>query len=150
MNSQRSRRGKNRLRAFTAVLGFLAILAALACRKSDRYLETRGLVTRYIQSVEDFAAAVAKAEDAKTIAAAMDTWTGTALGLAPALKELGRKRPELSNASVLPPDLTALLIKMDESHARMLTAMAKAMRYADDPAVLAARAKLEEVQKILE
>ena len=127
-----------------------AALALPACRRGDRYVEARGLLGRYIQSLDAFSTAVEKAKDSKTIVAAIDVWVVEAQGMAPGIKALGKSRPELNNPASLPADLRDLLAHLDAAHARMLAAMAKAMQYADDPAVPAAQARLEGVQKLLE
>jgi hypothetical protein len=128
----------------------LASMGAPACRRGDRYAQTLGLVTRYMDALDAFSGAVEKAKDSKAIVAAMDTWVETAWSLAPHIKILGQTRPELADPASLPADLQALLARLDAAHARMLAAMAKAMQYADNPAVPAARARLESIQKLLE
>ena len=127
-----------------------AVLALPACRRGDRYIETRGLLGRYIQALDAFSTAVEKAKDSKTIVTAIDAWVVEAQGMAPAIKALGKSRPELADQTSLPADLRDFLARLDAAHNRMLAAMGKAMQYADDPAVPAARAKLESVQKLLE
>ena len=141
-------RASSALLAAAALL--LASMSAPACRRGDRYAQTRGLVTRYADALDAFSEGVEKAKDSKAIVAAMDTWVDTAGSLAPQIKMLGQTRPELADPSSLPADLQALLARLDAAHAGMLAAMAKAMQYADDPAVPAARARLESIQKLLE
>ena len=141
-------RASSALLAAAALL--LASMGAPACRRGDRYEQTRGLVTRYTEALDAFSGTVEKAKDSKAIVAAMDTWVDTAGGLAPQIKMLGQTRPELADPSSLPADLQALLARLDAAHARMLAAMAKAMQYADNPSVPAARARLESIQKLLE
>lgn len=135
--------------AFIAA-ALLALLPFSACRRGDRYVGARGLLGRYIQALDGFSGTVEKAKDSKTIVAAIDAWVETARGLAPGIKTLGKSRPELADQNFLPADLRDLLARLDAAHARMLAAMGKAMQYADDPAVPAARAKLENIQKLLE
>ena len=121
-----------------------------ACRRSDRYAQARILVTHYADALDAFSAAVEKAKDSKAVVAALNSWVEEAQGLAPQIKALGKSRPALADPASLPADLRALLARLDAAHARMLAAMAKAMQYADDPAVPAARARLESVQKLFE
>ncbi|MGD0783651.1 MAG: hypothetical protein ABSA30_12405 [Candidatus Aminicenantales bacterium] len=128
----------------------LLLLPAPACRRGDRYRQTRSLVTRYAEALDAFSSAVDKAKDSKPIVAAIDAWVDAARGMAPGIKALGKSRPELADPASWPVDLRDLLARLDAAQARMLTAMAKAMQYADDPAVPAARTKLESVQKLLE
>ena len=135
--------------AFIAT-ALLLLLPPSACRRGDRTIQTRILVTRYADALDAFSTAVEKAKDSKAMVAAIDAWVESAQGLAPQIKALGKSRPELADPSSLPADLGGLLTRLDTAHARMLTAMAKAMQYADDPAVSAARARLENVQKLLE
>ncbi len=136
--------------AALAAASFSTVLAPPGCRRGDRYLETREVLSRYIQSLEAFSTAVEKASDSKAIAAAINAWDESAQGLAPRIKALGKSRPELADPASLPAGLRDLLARLDAAHARMLGAMAKAMQYADDPAVPAARARLKSVQKLLE
>jgi hypothetical protein len=140
--------------ATPALLILAATLLSLfwipACRRSDRYAQARELVTRYADALDAFSTAVEKAKDAKSVVAALNIWADEAQGLAPQIKALGKSRPELAGQSSLPADLQALLARLDAAHARMLAAMEKAMQYADNPAVPAARARLENVQKIFE
>jgi hypothetical protein len=103
-----------------------------------------------MDALDAFSTAVEKAKDSTTIVAAIDAWVEAAQGLAPGIKALGKSHPELAHPASLPADLEALLTRLDAAHARMLAAMAKAMQYADDLAVPAARARLEGIQKILE
>jgi hypothetical protein len=107
-------------------------------------------VTQYAETLDAFSTAVEKAKDSKTIVAAIDAWVDAARSIAPAIKALGKSRPELDDQNSLPADLRGLLTRLDTAHARMLAAMAKAMQYADNPAVPAARARLESIQKLLE
>ena len=150
MRSPRTGLGKNTLTFASVAAALVILLAPSACRRGDRYAETKDLLNRYIATVEEFAAAVEKADDAKTIAGAMDAWTEKARGLAPGIKTLGKTHPELADPTAIPEALKTLLAKMDGAHERHLAAMRKAMQYGDDPAVQAARAKLEVVQKLLE
>jgi hypothetical protein len=137
-------------RPAVAVLVFCALLAPAACRKGDRFESSRRLLTRYADALDAFSEAVDKAKDSKPIAAALDLFVDTAWSLAPQIKDLGKSRPEMSAESGLPADMGALLTRVDASHARMLAAMTKVMQYADDPAIPAARARLEGLQKLLE
>jgi hypothetical protein len=136
--------------AALAAAALSAVLTLPACRRVDRYAETRGLLGRYIQGLDAFSTAIEKAKDSKAIAAAIDAWVESAQDLAPQIKALGKSHPGLADAASLPVDLRNLLARLDTAHSRMLGAMAKAMQYADDPAVPAARARLESVQKLLE
>ncbi len=133
-----------------AAAALFVFLPPSACRRGDRYIQTRALVTRYSGALDAFSTAVEKAKDSKTIVAAIDAWVVEAQGLAPQIKALGKSNPELSEPTSLPTDLRDLLSRLDAAHVRMLAAMAKAMQYADDPAVPAARARLESVQKLFE
>jgi hypothetical protein len=156
MNERRAgmNKGTSRPPSFAALplvaAALLVLLPPLACRRGDRYIQTRVLVTRYADALDAFSTAVEKAKDSKAIVAAIDAWVETARGLAPQIKALGKSRPELVDPTSLPTDLRDLLTRLDAAHGRMLAAMAKAMQYADDPAVPAARARLESVQKLLE
>ncbi len=146
--------GSDRKRMFArqavAALALSAFLAPTACRKSDRFASSRRLLTRYAEALDAFSEAVDKAKDSKPIAAALDVFVDRAWSLAPQIKALGKSRPEMAAEESLPADVRALLARVDAAQARMLAAMTKVMQYADDPAVPAARARLEGLQKILE
>jgi hypothetical protein len=137
-------------RPAAAVLVFCALLAPAACRNGDRFESPRRLLTLYADALDAFSEAVDKAKDSKPIAAALDRFVDTAWSLAPQIKDLGKSRPEMAAESGLPADIGTLLTRVDASHARMLAAMTKVMQYADDPAIPAARARLEGLQKLLE
>jgi hypothetical protein len=145
---ERARRSASVAALVAAALS--AVLSLPACRHGDRYAEARSLLGRYIRGLDAFSTAVENGKDSKTIVAAIDAWVESAQGLAPQIKALGKSRPELADPASLPVDLRNLLAALDSAHARMLGAMGKAMQYADDPAVPAARARLESVQKLLE
>ncbi len=137
-------------RAAAAAMTALLFLSLPSCRKSDRYDLPRRLLTRYAGALDAFSDAVDKAKDSKPIAAALDAFVDTAWSLAPQIKALGKTRPEMAAEPKLPDDIRALLGRVDAAQVRMLAAMTKAMQYADDPAVPAARARLEGLQKLLE
>jgi hypothetical protein len=148
-----------------AIIGLGLLLAfTAACKKSgdqppadkpvdrpaDKYAEVRETVNTYIALLETFGTEIEAAQDAKAVAAAMNKLNDAMLNVAPKIKTMTVKFPELNDDATTPKELQPFMVKMTEIHPKMMAAMEKANQFSDDPGVKAAKAKFAEIQKLME
>jgi len=121
-----------------------------AGRPADKYAEVREAVNSYVSLLETFGTEIEAAQDAKAVAAAMNKLNEAMREVAPKIKTLTAKFPELNDDATTPEELKPFMVKMTDIHPKMMAAMQKANQFSDDPGVQAAKVKFAEIQKLME
>jgi len=137
-------------KTLVAALAAGLLLGAADCRPRDPDSDVRAVVAEYESLVRTFSDAVDRAKDARATAAALNALTDGMRTAALRVRDLAKTHPELANAGPIPDNIRPLLARLDETHAHLLTAMGKAMRFGHDAAVRAAKSRFEDIPKWLE
>jgi hypothetical protein len=122
------------------------ILGTIACG-GGKYSDAKKTVAKSNKTLAGFLEKMDKANDAKSVAAAMTGFTSEMEKILPEMKKLEKKYPELKGSQGVPPELGEEGKKMMELWGKFASVMMKIQQYADDPAVQKAQAKLESVMK---
>jgi hypothetical protein len=115
--------------------------------------DPKSVMTDFFNVMDGFFADVEKAENADAIVAAIDKFSKGMKDVAPRMKKMHEKYPELKNMkdpSKLPPELKEFEGKIKEMEPKFVGVMGKFMKYATDPKVQAAQQKMMEAMKALE
>jgi hypothetical protein len=125
----------------------IAVLALglTACKGGGKYADVSSMMTKYMGAMDKFATALDGAKDADAVAKALTDLTEVGKVLAPQMKALGEKYPELKDMQNPPAELKPLMDKVMAVAGKMGGAMAKVAQFASDPKVQEAQKKFEEV-----
>ena len=122
------------------------IFGTIACG-GGKYGDAKKAVSKSNKVLEGFLAKMDKADDAKTVAAAVTAFASEMEKIVPEMKKLEEKYPELKGAQGIPPELGEEGKKMMELWGKFASVMMKIQEYADDPEVQQAQEKLESVMQ---
>jgi hypothetical protein len=129
------------------------LLFGLAVYGGGVYSEFKLLMEKVVLSLEKFITGLEKAENADDVIAALDNYTNDILPLAPKMKELIKKHPELKelqDENTCPEELRPVMEKIDKLGKRMVGGLAKIQQYANDPKVKAAQIRWLKAMATLE
>jgi hypothetical protein len=133
-----------RILSVLAIVG-LAILYACGGGGDD----PKAVLGEFLDAMDGYMDGMAKAESADDVVKAIEKSIGKMKALAPKMKALAEKYPELKMkpGNKLPPEFKEFEERMTEMGTKMMGAMGKAMKYMKDPKVVEALKKFEEVIK---
>jgi len=112
----------------------------------------RAVYENNIRMMEDFSRAMDKAANADQVTAALNGYTRQMEKLAPQMKALKEKYPQLADmerTGEFPDEVKDLEEKFTELGMKMMKAMVKVMEYEDNPKVRAAQEKMLEAAEQL-
>jgi hypothetical protein len=140
-----------RMKKLFSLLVVGLFLLAYACGGSGGD-DPKSVMTDFFKVMDGFFAGVEKADNADDIVAAIDKFSEGMKGVAPRMKKLQEKYPELKNMKdgSLPAELKEFEGKLKELKPKFIGVMGKFMKYATDPKVQAAQQKMMEAMKALE
>lgn len=128
---------------FAAVVLF--VFGLTACGKGGgKYADVKDVLEKFVVANEKFASALDDAKSADDVVAALTAVTKVTNELAPKMKEIEQKYPELKNQENPPAELKPLTDRLMAAAGKMMSGMQKAMAYASDPKVQEAQQKYQE------
>jgi hypothetical protein len=127
---------------FTVFFALVAFLVGfVACGGGGgQFSSEKKVMEKGAEIMEDFLTSMEKADDAKGVAAALNTFADEMEKIKPQMEELQTKYPDLDQ---VPEELAPIAKKYEELGMRMMSVMGKIMQYADDPDVQAAQERLD-------
>ena len=128
----------------------LTLLAGSAVYAGGKYANIKPVIEDMARVFEKFVTGLEKAENADAVAAALDYHSKAMIALAPKMKEIMKKYPELKDEKTHPEELKPLLTKMDELAKKMMGAFGKIGQYTKDPKVQEAMKRWENAMKALD
>jgi len=137
------------MRWFAAALSLLAGGIGLAGCGGGGVAEARRLQREQIRSVEQYLAALDKADNAKAVAAAINAYADDMEVYAPRMKRLLEKHPEWKEANRRPKELQEDEERAKTAFSKMAGAMFKAMPYMGDPEVRKAQERLMKAMQLM-
>ena len=138
---------KNRI---VVVCFWVWTLAGLGLYGGGKYSDAKPVIEEMAVSFEKFIVGLEKAADADSVAAALDSYSNVVVKLAPKVKTVMKKYPELKDETTHPEELKPLLRKMDDLTKRMAGLFGKIGQYSEDPKVKAALERWEKTMGLLD
>jgi len=129
------------------------LLFGLAVYGGGVYSEVKLLMEKVVLSLEKLTTGLEEAEDADDVVAALDSYTSDILPLAPKMKELIKKYPELKelkDENTCPEELRPVMEKIEKLGERILVGFVKVQQYTNDPKVKAAQIRWLKAMAALE
>ena len=109
-----------------------------------KYTEIKPIIEKMVVSFEKFINDMEKAENADAVVAGLDAFTEVIKKLAPKMRAIIKKYPELKDETTHPEELKPLLKKMEELGKKMFGVMGKIQQFANDPKVKEANQRFME------
>jgi hypothetical protein len=120
------------------------IFGTIACG-GGKYADAKKVIAKSNKVLEGFLGEMDKADNAEAVAAAITGFTNEMEKIAPEMKKLEEKHPELKGSQGIPPELGEEGKKMMELWGKFASVMMKIQQFADDPEVQKAQEKLENI-----
>ena len=134
--------------ALFAVVGL--VLWAGVIYGGGKYAEIKPLIEKMAVSFEKFITGMEKAENADDVVAELDALTEVMKKLAPKMREIVKKYPELKDERTHPQELKPLLKNMDELGKKLFGVMGKIQQFANEPHVKEANKRFMEAMAALD
>ncbi|ABW68668.1 hypothetical protein [Desulfosudis oleivorans] len=132
---------KKRAAVFLCVLSL--VLLTVAC--GGKYSDIISVNKQFAKVMETYVTALEKAESAKDVAAAINRFADGMESLAPEMKAINKKYPELRGDGDLPEELEQSRKETEAVSQRYAESFMKMMPYMADPDVQAAQMRLSKV-----
>jgi len=129
---------------------FVAGCFGLMVHGSDKYSKVKPIIKEMADTLEKFIVDLEKAENAGAVAEALDVYSKATVEIAPKVKKMMEKYPELKDETMRPKELKPLLDKMDELAKKLMGVYEKIGKYASDPKVKAATKRWEKAMALLD
>lgn len=127
-------------RAF--VVALIGIIVMMMGCTGSKYSDMVEVNTKFVNAMEDYIAATGKATSAKDAAKAVNDYAEKVEKLAPQIKEMTGKYPELKTSSEVPEELKVLEKKAEGLGEQMAASYMTMMKYMMDPGVQKAQERL--------
>ena len=124
------------------VLTVVFFLLGLTACGGGKYGDVKNVMNEMIDAQEKFAASCENISSADDAVAALNDFTTAIEAIAPKMKEMPEKYPELKDKENPPEELKPLIDKIEAAGQKMSVAMTKLMAYQQDPKVQEAMIKL--------
>lgn len=128
------------------VMGVMILSAVMVgCADGSGSSDMRAVYEKNIQIMDEFSAAMDKATNADEVVAALNRYTREIEALAPQIKALREKHPELvamDEEGTVPEELKDLEDAFADMGMKMMRAMVKIMQYHEDSAVVEAHERM--------
>ncbi len=131
---------------FTTLGLFLLGFVACGGAGGGKYADAKEVMQESIDMMNDFSAAMEKADDGKAVAAALEDFLDKFESLKGKIEELDKKYPELKDKEKVPEELKDLVKEAEEASQKMAGSMMKIMQYASDPEVAKLMPKLQQMK----
>jgi hypothetical protein len=127
-------------RAF--VVALIGIIVMMMGCTGSKYSDLVEVNTKFVSAMEDYIAATGKATSAKDMAKAINDYADKVEKLAPQIKEVRGKYPELNTGGEVPEELEELDKKSQELGKQVAASYMNMMKYMMDPGVQKAQQRL--------
>ena len=117
-----------------------AIMMMAGC--GSKYNDLVEVNTEFVSAMEDYIDATGKAANAKDVAHAINAYADKIEKLAPQIKNVRGKYPELENTTEVPEELKSIEKKMQELEKKVADSYMNMMKYMMNPEVQKAQQRL--------
>jgi hypothetical protein len=116
---------------------------------SEKYADAKKVLTQFADLTEDYVKNLNSAEDAESVAKALDDYTTPMKDVVPELVKILKKYPELKDETTHPEELKPLMKRFNKVFQNLMAASAKVMKYANNPAVQEANKRYKDTMSAL-
>ena len=124
-----------------ALMGLIVLTTGCTGNKYGDLIEVN---TRFVVAMQDYIDATGKATNAAAMAEAIDDFAVQVEKLAPRMKEVRTKYPDLGSSTEVPKELKELEAKSKDLEQKIVASYMNMMQYMMDPKVQAAQQKLQQ------
>lgn len=124
----------------------LFLVGLIACGGGGKYADAKAAMEEMTDLMDEFGNSLEKANDGKTVAAAIEKFTDRFQNVQKKMEELSKKYPDLKDQKDIPEELKETMTKLDAASQKMGTMMAKIFQFASDPEVAKAFEKMKSVR----
>lgn len=135
------------MKRFVLFVVMVLFLFGMTVFGGGKYAEVKPFLEKMAASLGKFITDLEKAENADAVAAALDAYTEVMKKLAPKMKVLMEKYPELKDETKRPEELKPMIKKMEELGMKMMGVAGKIQQFAADPKVMEANKRFMEVME---
>jgi hypothetical protein len=121
------------------LIGFIVVLVGCGSKYSDLVK----VDTEYLNATDEYVTGMGKASSAKEMAKVINRYADKMEKLAPRLKEIRKKYPELKNNKTVPEELKPIVKKAEALQQKMAAGYLNMKKYMMDPDVKAAQQRLQ-------
>ena len=126
----------------TPVVCLLACLCLLSGCGGGKYDDVKKTNAEFVTATQAYIAGLDKASNGKEAAKVINSYADAMERLAPKMKKLAEKYPELKDPNNPPEELKEVMKKSEEVGTKMGSSMMKLMAYMDDPDVKKAQERM--------
>ena len=138
------------MRKLVIFILLVTVGSGLSIYSAGKYVHLKPIIKDMVDSLEIFILGMEKAENADAVAAALDKYSEATLKIAPKVKEMMKKYPELKNETNRPKELKPLMDKSDELAKKLIGLFGKISKYAKNPKVKAANERWQKAMASLD
>lgn len=128
---------------YLATAAMMLILSG-TCQATDKYEEANEVYEQYIPALEKYLAAVDTSENPKSLAIAINAFADSVEVLAPKMKNLAEKYPDMAKEPSIPADYAEIAKKSEGLGQKFAQSFARIAPFMDDPEVEKANERLAE------
>lgn len=118
-------------------------------KSSEKYADAKKVLTKFADLTENYVKNLNSAENAGSVAKALDGYTTPMKDIMPEMVKILKKYPELKDEKTHPEELKPLMKRFNKVFQNLIAASAKIMKYANDPAVQEANKRYKETMSAL-
>ena len=134
-------------KVFVIVVVFMGLLWGCGQGKYDDLVKIND---SFISITRDYIDGLNKAENGKDVARAMNKYADEFKKLAPKMKEINEKYPDLKNAKDMPEKVKESQAKAQQIGMDFASSFMKTMKYIADPQVMEAQKRMGEIMRSLQ
>ena len=127
----------------------VVVFTLIGCGGGGKYSDALEINTKFADAMEDYIGELESADDAGAIAKAVNSFAAKVEKIAPRMKKLIEKYPELKNKDNYPKELKESQKRATELGQRMVGAMMKTMQHMRDKNVKAAHERLQKAMAMM-
>ena len=132
------------------LVSLIAPLILLNGCGGGKYSDAKKVTNEYADAMDDFSTAINKSNSAGDVAKAMDSFTDKMAKIAPELKKIQEKYPELQGMTTPPKELEESKKRIEEVTQKYTSSMMKLAQYVNDPQVQKAQERMSQVMQKLQ
>ncbi len=123
------------------LLVFVAMIIFIGCG-GGKYDDAIEINKDFIKITEEYTQDLEKAESGKAVAKAMDNYSAKFAKLAPKMKEIKEKYPDIKNDKDVPAEFREMEEKAQQAGIKLAGSFMKILKYMTDPDVMEAHKKM--------
>ena len=132
------------MKKYFALITVVIFLSMLFACGGGKYADAKKVMEDFVSATNDFVNGLEKADDAASTAAVINTYADEMKDITAEMKKIQEKYPEIKDQKNPPEELKEVVAQVEEVMPKMMGAMMKIAKYAQDEEVMAAQKKLQQ------